>query len=348
VAIAERPLGRGLDDPRIDVSQLSNEGFQTLDPRGRHGQYHAFAHQYNRGSGPKDPQTKKLFKLMRSIKIPGEKAIAASPSVARGFHSYLRKYAPDTDFAFTVWDSAWGTSINRNRGLAINRKARELLRADGLLKDEDCTPALIVNEPPERSEDLDRRYGPPAPAYSSEQWAQMRKLEAQVWAEHVAHPKPPPAPNLARSLAMLRSRKRSAPEEFAKPASPKALAEVAKDLSAAIPTVWQKVLQISNGGRIDKSPLADRQGCNILSTDKLTRSRRGEVAYFQNLGTEIADTMLLAMQTEIGDSVWLDTSLPAPTGDCRVILMSHETGEQEREWPSITEFLEELLTSEED
>ena len=146
----------------------------------------------------------------------------------------------------------------------------------------------------------------------------------------------------------MRSRKRSAPNKFARPASPKALAEAGKDLGAAIPTAWQKVLRISNGGRIDNSPLADQQACNILPADTLARCRRGEVTYFQNLGAEIADTMLLALKTEIGDSVWLDTSLPAPAGDCRVILMSHETGEQEREWPSIAEFLEELLTPEED
>ena len=54
------------------------------------------------------------------------------------------------------------------------------------------------------------------------------------------------------------------------------------------------------------------------------------------------------METEIGDSVWLDTAQTRPDGDCRVVLMSHETGQAEGEWPSVAEFLEDLLTPEED
>jgi hypothetical protein len=54
------------------------------------------------------------------------------------------------------------------------------------------------------------------------------------------------------------------------------------------------------------------------------------------------------MTTEFGDSVWLDPSRPHGNGDCRVVLMSHETGEEAREWPSVAEFLEEVLTAQED
>ena len=35
-------------------------------------------------------------------------------------------------------------------------------------------------------------------------------------------------------------------------------------------------------------------------------------------------------------------------GDCRVVLLSHETGEEEREWGSVAEFLEEVLTAPEE
>jgi hypothetical protein len=54
------------------------------------------------------------------------------------------------------------------------------------------------------------------------------------------------------------------------------------------------------------------------------------------------------MATEIGDSIWLDPARPKPGGDCRVAMMSHETGGEEREWSNIAEFLEELLTAEVD
>src|SRR5262249_19730554 len=155
---------------------------------------------------------------------------------------------PDTDFAYTMLDCGDGSGGNsRHRGFAMNRKARDLLKADGVLTDEQSAPALIVNRPPKGAEDLDRRHGTPEPAFTAEQLARIRELEARAWAEHVAHPKPPPAPNLARSLALLRSRKRSAPESFTKPVSPKALVEAATVLGAEIPAAWQKVLRISNG-----------------------------------------------------------------------------------------------------
>ena len=54
--------------------------------------------------------------------------------------------------------------------------------------------------------------------------------------------------------------------------------------------------------------------------------------------------MMFIMHTEIGDSIWLDTAKQKPNDDCRVVLMSHETGEEERDWPTVAEFLEELLT----
>jgi hypothetical protein len=261
----------------------------------------------------------------------------------------LRRYLPKTDFASTIEDQGDEFGGNtRHRGLAMNRKARDLLTAIGMVNDQDLVPALIVERPPQGVEDLDHRYGTPAPAYSPEQWARFRELEAQSWAEHVAQPKPPPAPDLARCLSLLRLRKERTPKNFTKPVSPKALAQANKDLGAEIPPPWQKLLRISNGGRVDHSPLADDQSCRIVPAETLIRSRQDEVNYYQNLGAEIADSMLLVIETEIGDSIWLDTSRGAPSGDCRVVLMSHETGEQEREWPGIAEFLEELLTPTED
>jgi hypothetical protein len=67
--ICHKPLGRGLDDPRVDTKKFDGVGYQTLDPRGRHGQYGASEQQYRRDAGPKDPQLKKLLALMRSMEL---------------------------------------------------------------------------------------------------------------------------------------------------------------------------------------------------------------------------------------------------------------------------------------
>jgi hypothetical protein len=237
--------------------------------------------------------------------------------------------------------------LHRNRGLAMNRKARDLLKAQGLVADEHCTPVLIVERAPKCVENLDRRYGPPEPAFSREQSKRIRELEAQAWAEHVAHPKPPRAPDLARSLALLRQAKHRAPSGFGEPATRKAIDDAARTLGIAIPAAWKKVLGISNGGRLDNCPLADGHTCTITLVQNLVKECIAERAYYRDIGAALPDSMLAVMTTEFGDSVWLDTSRPHGNGDCRVVLMSHETGEA-REWPTVAEFLEEVLTAQEE
>lgn len=144
----------------------------------------------------------------------------------------------------------------------------------------------------------------------------------------------------------MRSRKRRAPKAFARPTTPKAIAEATNALGAAVPAAWQKVLRVSNGGRIEHCGLAAGQAALIIPAEKLAKARQTEADYYGDIGTRLPDSLLLAMTTEIGDSVWLDTARPKPGGDCPLVLMSHETGAEQREWPSVAEFLEELLAAE--
>ena len=180
--------------------------------------------------------------------------------------------------------------------------------------------------------------------FSPEQMAQLRELEAKAWAEHIAHPKPPRTPDLKRSLALLRARKKQTPKDFEKPASAKAIEGAAQALGRKIPAPWQQVLRICNGGRIDKSPLACGNACIIMPLKDLPQWQRSESKYYRGGGAELSDSMVFVMTTELGDSIWLDTGKEIANGDCRVVMMSHETWAEERDWPSVAEFLEELLT----
>jgi hypothetical protein len=327
-------LGRGVDHPWINTTKLSGRGSATLDSRGRHGQTGAFGNMLKRDAGAAEP----LLKELQVIELLKRRPDFGS------FPRYLRKYLPNTDFACTIED--WDGS--RHRGLAMNRKAWELLRANRVLTEEECQAVLILDRAPPAVENLDRRYGPAEPAFAAEQWARIRAHEAGAWARHLAHPKLPRAPNLARSLALLRFRKRREAKVFARPASPTAIAGVGRALGAALPTAWEKVLRICNGGRVEHCPLASDQVCLIIPTSQLAQAQGTESDYYRQLGADLPDSLVVIMQTEFGDSVWLDPSRQAAEGDCRVVLMSHETGEPEREWSSVADFLEELLLPEQD
>jgi hypothetical protein len=337
-------LGRGLDAEWIDASKFNGKGYQTLDPRGRHGQSVADPDQYKPDAGPADAAVRELLAKLRSMEL------TKGPPEYRFVPRFLRKHLPETNFACTILDMAehYEDLLHRHRGLALDRRARDVLQAQGLVQEEHCRPVLIVGRPPGGVENLDRRYGPPEPAFSPEQFALIRELEAQAWAEHVAHPKPPRAADLGRSLALLRLAKRRATASFAKPATQKSLDEAADALGVQIPQAWQKVLRIAGGGRIENCALADGHACLITPIQKLAKECRAELAYYREIGAELLDSQIAVMTTEFGDSVWLDTSQPNGDGDCRVVLMSHETGEESREWHSVAEFLEEVLSETED
>jgi SMI1 / KNR4 family (SUKH-1) len=341
--ICHKFLGRGLDHPWIDIAKVIKKGWMLLDPRGRSGMDVADGELLRRGAATEEPLLKQLFPLIRSM----ERLKRAPTCWFRG--RYLRKYLPDTDFAYTIEDShersLW---ISRRRGLAMNRKARDLLKANRLVSDNECKHLLIMDRAPKGVENLDKRYGPAEPLFSSEQLTLLRELEAKAWAQHVAYPKPPRAPDLKRSLSLLRARKRQSPKDFAKPANAKSIEETGKTLSRKIPAAWQQVLRITNGGRIDKSPLAAGHACIIMPLKDLPEWQKTESEYYRGIGAELPDSMLFIIHTEIGDSIWLDTAKQKSDGDCRVVLMSHETGEEERDWPTVAEFLEELLTETQD
>src|SRR5262249_38311056 len=108
--ICPQCVGRGLDAAWIDVTKLSGKGYQTLDPRGRHGQAYADPKQFKRDAGPKDPTVRKLLGVLRSMDL------SKSPPEFEFVPRFLRKHLPDTDFACTILDMAehYGDVLHRH------------------------------------------------------------------------------------------------------------------------------------------------------------------------------------------------------------------------------------------
>ena len=132
-----------------------------------------------------------------------------------------------------------------------------------------------------------------------------------------------------------------------RPVQPSAIQEAATALGLEIPVSWQKVLRISNGGRIKNCEIADGCACDIVPAEQLVEWYHVQGDYIrQTFDPEFPQSIVPVLLTEVGDYVSLDTSKRDADGDCRVFHISHETGKADREWVSVADFLEELLTAE--
>ena len=256
--IVPKPLGRGLDHPWLDPKKLRGRGTQTAERWSQYGQHRwidskQFRTEARYGNRLKD----ELVSL----------AIAMSYQrrgfTVESFPRVLRDYLPRTDFAFTVEDGFDGKSIIRGRGVAINRKTRDLLVANRLLTEEECIGVCVLDKPYKGAELLDRKYGVPQPLFSPEQLKLLRAKEKEAWEEYRRNPKPVRAPSLKRALTLLRARKRYRPKDFGRPASKKGIADAASALGREIPIAWQKVFRISNGGTIRNCEIASGYACTI-------------------------------------------------------------------------------------
>ena len=260
--IAREPLGRGLDHPAFDASQLSGRGFQTRNPLGRHGQSGMFAEQVKPAVAYADPRLSQLVQAATALEL------LKRPPPFRSFPVFLRKHLPAADFAYVIQDIDGGDgSVVRQRGLALNRKVRDLLLAKHIVRAVECVCVRVVERPPRGVEDLDARFGPAPPAFEAGELARLREREAVVLARHLAQPKPPRRPDLKRALAMLRARKRRHPECFAAPVKPKALADAVRALKLEIPAAWQQC---------SASPMAVRSQAARSPTTRPAGSSRPE------------------------------------------------------------------------
>jgi hypothetical protein len=226
----------------------------------------------------------------------------------------------------------------------VNRKTRDLLVANKVCREEDWAGIRVVEQPYEGAEGLDGLYpDPPEPLFTDAELRWIRQEEAKAWAAFVEVPKPVRVPSLPRSLAILKARKHDEPNQFARAASAKAIERAKSSLPYPLPAAWQKVLRTANGGVVENCDLADGLACAISSADELPGFHQEQLASARCVDPQFPDYFLHVVQSQIGDYICLDVSKQTQNGDCPVFLVSHETGQVEREWATVAAFLEELL-----
>lgn len=342
LTVAAQPLGRGLDHPSFDPGKFVTKRTdrrdydQPTDPQWRYGITEWFSNdQFRSGAGYGHGAKERLLAMFE----PGQLTVES-------FRRVLRGCLPETDFAY-IW---YQLESPRLRGLCINRKARDLLVRERLIREDECQGVLVVDRPDRGTEILDVLPGGPAgpgPAYSEEELAEIRR-ELQAWRKAFdAQPRPVRQPSLPRSLRLLKAWKSQNPGQLNRAASLKAVEKANEALPLRIPAAWEKVLRAAGGGRVPRSQITDREGaCILAATNDLLGFQQQHAWALEALASEFEGRLLVVGETEFNDCLALDAGAQSEGGDCRVLLISHETLEVDREWDNTASFVEALLQTE--
>jgi hypothetical protein len=85
--------------------------------------------------------------------------------------------------------------------------------------------------------------------------------------------------------------------------------------------------------------------CAIPSAEQLPEFQKDQLTAARCIDPNFSDRWLHIAQSPFSDYICLDTTRQTQEGDCPVLLISHETGEVEREWNNIASFLDDLLAT---
>ncbi|MBK7998919.1 MAG: SMI1/KNR4 family protein [Verrucomicrobia bacterium] len=323
VPIAQAPLGARVDHPWFDPTKRP--------PRvpAPHNRYRVGVNSFKRaefreGVSLGNPEADRMMSLFPTDQIREDVSVV-------GPYMALREFLPNADFAY-IWYPSGGT------GLCIARRVRDKLIAAGLVKSDECVPIVVVDEPPPGTEVLDGRVEVPPPLLHGDALFAAKTETAYAYAEHLRNPKPARCIDLNASLEMLRDAIRKEPRLFRPGATAEELDSASAELPSGIPAAWRKVLQIANGFRFSVGDGYETVRGSTLPRrhNELQASARAAIASFP--------TTLLHITTGAGGD-WhsLDLSRLDSHGDCPVLQYDHETLQQQREWPCVGAFIEELL-----
>jgi hypothetical protein len=345
--IATEPHGRGVYHPWFDPARFTRQKYrhdrtgradQPQDPLWRNGVRFLVGWQRRPGVTLGDPTKDAALAL-----FVGEGACIDS------YRRVLRRYLPSTDFAYAWywvepdWHRPW-------RGVACNRRTRDLLIAEGLATEADFTGVEVLDRAYKGAEILDKLPGGPAgpgPYLSPEELAEVR-AELDRWhAEFLANPKPERGkPDAAAAMkAAKKPRKKKRPRvTFDGAASQEEIDKAAATLSVPIPEAWQEFLRTAGGANIRKCVLADMvAGTGLYNPQEIADSQGDHDWLTEGFDPDGQRGLLWVGETEFGDSVALETAKMTAKGECPVLLVSHETFDVDREWDTVAAFLQEVL-----
>lgn len=271
------------------------------------------------------------------------------------YRRVVRRFVPDRMIAFVPLHTASWSFDNKDsteyrpgaelcrtgRELCIHREVKEALIAEKLIKESECVGVLIVSKAPAGVEVIDntcRETIPPL--FPPALLAKLRKHETQMREELRKNLKPPRKATLKRSLELLKACRKANPDAFKRGATATQIEALRRSLDLPLPGSWEKVLRACNGAEIEPCELAADAACELIPAQQLAEfnQRQAKDCWF-----ELPPGLLHVADSQIGDYIGLDTKSVGADGECRVLLVSHESQDVEKEWPTVAEFLEDLL-----
>ncbi|MGM0884939.1 MAG: SMI1/KNR4 family protein [Bacillota bacterium] len=247
------------------------------------------------------------------------------------FHErFLRKYLPNTDFAFGYFPG-W-------QGFYITKKAKDILFSNHFLNEEDSLePVVILNELPEEAILIDGNVPAPDFNYGSKKdigqlsFEELKNLHQQAKEAYDKITKPQKKITIKQALKLVNSEKRKRLEDFNRRISDKEL----KECTQLLPSNWIDLLKKTNGGYLSlECLLVPLKDIAAFTAEKLKQGKEFYEDYPENR----------ISVAERGDGDWYDLKLSDNYSiDCPVVQVTHEGGDVVREWEDIATFVYDMI-----
>jgi hypothetical protein len=323
-AYSSRPVGRGFDHVFFDerkAKHLWSEG-QFVKPEYRNG-----ARSF----------TKAFFRRDASFGQSDADALVCqfdSNDLQLGsYGEFARAFLPNADFAYL-----WGAALTTV--LCCNAHARRILVQNNILTTDEFDPIWIWDWARSGATMLD---DPQIPCrlghrFTPERWQAIRADVEKRWLDFISHPKPERPSDLRTTLRKLKSLREAVSREGfteRKPSEAMLEAEVAR--LPGIPPAWSEVLKTINGFFINN--------WEVQPLSLLADFHRELDEGARHMNPQLPTRLLHITSDGCGDWHSLDLQSVNEKGDCRVLEFDHEATAIRCEWPSIADFLHDMLAS---
>lgn len=255
---------------------------------------------------------KKLFKL---------EEISESKLSIHSFRCFCKNEIPDSDFAF-IWNSDDSQSPNRlirERSLCFNRKVKDILIKENIIKPSEIEPLCIKTN----VQSIENSYDLPCPLYTKDELEVLKKYLARYEQEQIKNPKPIKVISRLELLKKIKSKNKTI------------------NIESALAALNRLKINLEIF-RFYNSLILKKQVNNeleLLENSELEKYTSEFIKEYHNLYPKITENITIIGLAGNGDKFGMKT-----IGTTNTFKISHETCDFEYKWDTIEEFLLDMYT----